>query len=106
MQLLLEEKIRQKTQTEKNSVLKEELEASRRDNTKSKLETSTGREREVTKAVRRQVLPTHNHPQKLYSEAVVGRAERKFQLTVKSKDSKTPDEIKSLIRTQVNPTEI
>jgi len=52
------------------------------------------------------VLPTHNHPQKLYSEAVVGRAERKFQLTVKSKDSKTPDEIKSLLKTQVNPTEI
>ena len=52
------------------------------------------------------MLPIHNHCQKLYSEAAVGRAERKFELTVKSKESKTPDEIKSLLKTQVNPTEI
>ena len=52
------------------------------------------------------MLPTHNHPQKLYSDAVVRRAERKFLLTVKSKEIKTPDEIKSLLKTQVNPTEI
>jgi len=49
------------------------------------------------------VLPTHNHHRKLYSEAGVGRAERKFQLTVKSKEIKIPDEIKSLLKTQVNP---
>ena len=107
MQVLLEEEIRQRTQTEKeNSALKTELEASRRDNKKGKLETSTGRERELTKTVSRQVLPTHNHPLKLYSEAVVGRAERMFLLTVKSKEIKTPDEIKSLLKTQVNPREI
>ena len=51
------------------------------------------------------MLPTHNHPQKLYSEAVVGCAERKFQLTVKSKDSKTPTKY-CLLKTQINPTEI
>ena len=89
---MLEEEIRQKTQTKKEiSALKTELEASRWDNTKGKLETSTERERELPKTVSWQVLPTHNHPQKLYSEAVVGRAERKCQLTVKSKYSKTPD---------------
>jgi len=52
------------------------------------------------------VLPTHNHPQKIYSEAVIRQAELKFLLTVKSKEIKTPEEIKSLLKTQVNPTEI
>jgi len=54
MQIMLEEEIRQKTQTEKeNSALKTELEASRRDNANGKLETFTGRERELPKTVSR-----------------------------------------------------
>jgi len=52
MQVMLEEEIRQKTQTKKEiSALKTELEASRWDNTKGKLETSTERERELPKTV-------------------------------------------------------
>ena len=56
MQVMLEG-IRQKTQTEReNSALKTELEASRRENKRGKLETSTEREREIPKAVSRPVL--------------------------------------------------
>jgi len=56
MQVMLEEEIK-KTQTEKeNSALKTELEASRRENKRGKLETSTEREREIPKAVSRPVL--------------------------------------------------
>jgi len=107
MKVMLEEEVRQKTQTEKeNCALKTKLEASSRDSTKIKLDTSTERERELPKTVSKQVLPTRNHPQKLYFEIVVGREERKFQLKVKSKDSKTAEEIRSLLKTKVNPTEI
>jgi tRNA threonylcarbamoyladenosine modification (KEOPS) complex Pcc1 subunit len=91
MKVMLEEEMRQETQTEKeNSAIKAELEACKRANTKGKLETPTDREIELSKTVRRQVLPTHNHPQKLYSEVVVGRDKRKFQLTISPRDRKTP----------------
>jgi hypothetical protein len=90
MKVMLEEETRQKTQTEKeNSAIKTELEPCKRANTKGKLRTPTDRERELPKTVSRQVLPTHNLPQELYSEAVVGRDKRKFQLTISPKDSKT-----------------
>jgi hypothetical protein len=109
MKLTIEEGTRQKSQTEKEiKALKTELEASRRANTKGMTETPRDREMERPNTPSRQVLPPRDHPQKqkLFSEVVAGREERKFKLTITSKDSQTPEEIKRLLKSKVNPTEI
>ena len=63
-------------------------------------------EKELPKTVNRQVLPPHGHPRKLYSEAVAGCEGKKFKLLLRSKDSQTPDEIKRMLKSKVNPAEI
>ena len=48
---------------------------------------------------------THTHTH-IYSEAVAGYEGKKFKLLLRSKDSQTPDEIKRLLKSKVNPAEI
>ena len=107
MKVMLEEGTKQKNQTEKEiNATKIELEACRRANTKGKIGTPSDRERELPKTVSTQVLPPHDHLHKICSEAVVGREERKFKLTLRSKDSQNRDEIKRPLKSKVNPTEL
>ena len=71
------------------------------------VEPSTDREREPQRCTSRQLLPPHGHPTKpLYSDVVARREGRKFKLSLRTKSSHTPDEIQSLLKAKVNPTEI
>jgi hypothetical protein len=107
MKVMLDEETRQNKQMEKEiNSEKTYLDACRRVNRKGKLETPSDRERELPRTVSRQLLPIHDHQQKLYSEVVVGCEERKFKLTLGSKDNQTPDMIKRQIKKKVKPTEI
>ena len=54
----------------------------------------------------RQVLTPHDNHPKLYSDAVAGRAENKFKLSLRTKDKHTSDEINRLFKSKVNATEI
>jgi len=56
------------------------------------------------------VLPPHKHTPKqnyrLYSDIVAGREEKKFTLTLGTKDNHTPEEIIRVLKEKVNPAEI
>jgi len=54
----------------------------------------------------RQVLTPHDNHPKLYSDAEAGREEKKFKLSLRTKDNHTPDEIMTLLKTKVYQTEI
>jgi len=56
------------------------------------------------------VLPPHKHSPKqnykLYSDIVAGREEKKFTLTLRTKDNHTPEGIIRVLKEKVNPAEI
>jgi len=98
MQATLKEGTRQKEQTDRETqAMKAELDACRasnNSNTERRLETP--REKGVVPQgmTSRQVLSPHDNYPKLYSDAVAGREEKKFKLTLRTKDNHTSDEIK------------
>ena len=75
-----------------------------------RLETSSDRRGERSTPVGGQVLPPHKHSPKqnyrLYSDIVAGREEKKFTLTLRTKDNHTPEEIIRVLKEKVNPAEI
>ena len=110
MQATLKEGTRQKERKDREmQPMKAELDASRRANNNTKterqLETSREKGRIPQQTTSRHVLPPHNYP-KRYSDAAAGREEKKFKLSLTTKGSHTPDEIKRLLKAKVNPTEI
>ena len=55
----------------------------------------------------REGAPSGDSERKLYSEALASKiTKKKFKLTVRSKEQLSPDTIKGLLKTKVNPTEI
>ena len=56
------------------------------------------------------MLPSHKRSPKLnyklYSDIVAGREEKKFPLTLRTKDNHTPEGIISVLKENVNPAEI
>jgi len=73
---------------------------------KNKRDTSRDRERVPPKTARRQLSPSIGNTPKLYSDVVAGHDRKKFQLTLRSKGTHTPDEIKNLLKEKVNLIEI
>jgi len=70
--------------------------------TKNKREKSRDRKRVPPKTASRQLLPSLRNSPKLYSDVVAGHDEMKFKLTLRTKGTHTPDEIKNLLKEKVN----
>ena len=88
------------------NTVKAELDSCRRANATVHAVTSSVRESYPPRTVGKQVLLPQDCDRKLYSTAVVGCAENKFKLMVKSKFNQPPDMIKKLLKSKANPTEI
>ena len=56
------------------------------------------------------MLPPHKHAlkqnHKLYSDVLAGRQEKKFTLSLRTKDNRTPEEIIKVLKEKVNPVEL
>jgi hypothetical protein len=74
--------------------------------TKNKSEESRERERVPPNAAGRQLLPSLGGTTELYTDVVTGHDEKKFKITIRTKGTQTPDEIKSLLKEKVKLTEI
>jgi len=90
--------------------MKAELDACRRannnSNTERRLQTPREKGRVPLRMTSRQVLPPYDNYPKLYSDAVAGQEEKKYKLSLRTKDNHTPDKIKRPLKAKVNPTEI
>ena len=91
-------------------ILNERKKFSNKADTVRRQETSSDRGGERPTPVGGQVLPPHKHLLKqnfkLYSDIVRGREEKKFTLTLRTKDNHTPEGIIRVLKEKVNPAEI
>ena len=69
-------------------------------------ETSRDKERVQPKTTNRYLLPSLGNTIKLYSDVVAGHDEKNFKLTLRTKGTHTPDEIKNLLKEKLNFTDI
>jgi hypothetical protein len=73
---------------------------------KGQAETPKVRKQELARTESRQVLPPHGSNRTLYSRVVATHVETKHKILIRSRVNETPDMIKKLLRSKVNPTEI
>ena len=107
MKEMLDERTRQNKRLENEiNTVKTELDSCRSATGTGLAETSGVRERESPTTIGRQVLPSHDRSQKLYSTVAAGCAERKYKLTIRSKHNQPTDMINKLMKSKVNPTEM
>ena len=54
----------------------------------------------------RQVQPSSSSARKLYSDMTRASIEKRYKVMVKSKSSQSPETIKNVLKTKINPTEM
>jgi len=68
------------------------------------LPSSGGKGQNIATAHHNQLTPSGRPKKKLYSEVVSAREEKRYKLMVKSKLDLSTEEVKTTLRTNVNPT--
>jgi hypothetical protein len=107
MKAMLDEKTRQNKHLE-NEVTKinKEFDNCRSTTPKGQTETHNFRKQELPRTDSRQVLPLYRSNRKLYSSVVAAHVETKHKVLIRSRVNQTPEMIKKLLKSKVNPTEM
>ena len=83
--------------------MKAELAAKQSTNVPVQILPSSGPIRESARYNQRQIQPSLNSYHNLYSEAVKGKFEKQYKVTVKSNNDKSSDMIQTISKTKINP---